>query len=306
MSDFAIAQKGLIILLAIFFAGSLFSFISSRIKKAHFEFTRHFFWLVVYIPLFFCLYFGGIALALYFSLVIIQAGREIFTVESVKEARNLDPLISTIGIALGAILPFIALTHNPDLMMLVIVAGLVLFFLIPIFEKTYSRAMDKIFRGLMCIFLGVMLCYVIMLRAIPHGFGLAFMVVYLSETTSAMSYLMGRSFGRHKMKFLSRLSPKKTVEGFLAGIFFSALFGLLIKFMLPQFSTLEVFLAATLIGLVAQLGDLSFSIFKRDAGIKDYSHILMEEGGILDKFDSLILVAPVTYYFLYIILTFFR
>ncbi len=106
----------------------------------------------------------------------------------------------------------------------------------------------------------------------------------------------GMAFGKHKLAPV--VSPKKTVEGAIGGVVGATLLMLLVVYLFNRFANLEIdYAAAALMGavgaVIGQVGDLSFSIIKRQTGIKDYSHIFPGHGGVLDRFDSVIFVAPV-------------
>ncbi len=106
----------------------------------------------------------------------------------------------------------------------------------------------------------------------------------------------GMAFGRHKLA--PAISPKKTVEGAVGGVAGATVLMLLVAVLFNRFAGLDIhYGAAALMGAagaaIGQVGDLSFSIIKRQAGIKDYGHIFPGHGGVLDRFDSVIFVAPV-------------
>jgi phosphatidate cytidylyltransferase len=111
------------------------------------------------------------------------------------------------------------------------------------------------------------------------------------------AYFVGRALGRHKL--FERVSPKKTIEGALAGFLFSLAAFLLAKFLvLPYLTWTQALVCGAIVGTFGQLGDLAESLLKRDAGVKDSSTILPGHGGILDRFDSLMFVSPLLYLYL--------
>ena len=127
-------------------------------------------------------------------------------------------------------------------------------------------------------------------------YALVFICSWLGDT---FAYSVGRRIGKHKM--VPRLSPHKSVEGFIAGLagctVTGALFGVLFK---KSFSTIEApVLACALSGFFGQLlsvaGDLTASAIKRECGIKDYSNLIPGHGGVLDRFDSVLFAAPFVY-----------
>jgi len=122
---------------------------------------------------------------------------------------------------------------------------------------------------------------------------LPFLFSFASDTGG---YFAGRAFGKHKLA--PKVSPKKTVEGSIGGILGNVAAGLIFSFLLNGdynhvINYIEIALLAVLCSIVAQLGDLSFSLIKREFGIKDYGKLFLEHGGVLDRFDSVLFVAPV-------------
>lgn len=121
-----------------------------------------------------------------------------------------------------------------------------------------------------------------------------FILIWTNDT---FAYIVGKSIGKHKL--LERISPKKTIEGFIGGIVFAIIAGFLIsKFYIrpnPKFSEQSIFiwtLIAVIVGIMGTIGDLIESKFKRIAGVKDSGKIMPGHGGILDRLDSVIFAAP--------------
>jgi phosphatidate cytidylyltransferase len=126
-----------------------------------------------------------------------------------------------------------------------------------------------------------------------------FILIWTNDT---FAYIVGKSIGKHKL--LERISPKKTIEGFLGGIVFAVLAGFLIsKFFIkasPKFSERSILIwcsIALIVGILGTIGDLIESKFKRIAGVKDSGKIMPGHGGILDRLDSVIFVAPFVFLF---------
>ncbi len=115
---------------------------------------------------------------------------------------------------------------------------------------------------------------------------LLFACIWINDTGA---YLFGTAFGKHKMA--PNISPKKSWEGFVGGIFLVTF----ITTLLWKFNFLEVqyIFYAVITSLVATLGDLLESVFKRRAGVKDSGKLLPGHGGILDRLDSVLLAAPI-------------
>lgn len=128
---------------------------------------------------------------------------------------------------------------------------------------------------------------------INPGLGYLAMLFFTILATDIGGYFFGKKFGKHK---LSDVSPKKTVEGCVCGTVAAILTALLFGYILNM-TLLQALLAGVIITFFAQIGDLSESLLKRDAGMKDSGDSLPGHGGFLDRADSYILSAPVAYYF---------
>ena len=118
----------------------------------------------------------------------------------------------------------------------------------------------------------------------------------LSFACDTFAYFAGCAFGKHKLA--PKVSPKKTVEGSIGGMAGNVVCGLIFAFVMDRWFGGSIgygamALLALLCSIVAQVGDLSFSLIKREFGIKDYGHLFLEHGGVLDRFDSVLFVTPV-------------
>ena len=117
---------------------------------------------------------------------------------------------------------------------------------------------------------------------------LMFVAIWLTDTGA---YLVGRSLGKRKLA--PTISPNKSVEGAVGGLLFAVVASLLLgDLILPSLDLLDLLAIGLIAGVVGQLGDLAESHLKRASGVKDSSAIIPGHGGILDRFDSLLLVAP--------------
>jgi phosphatidate cytidylyltransferase len=126
---------------------------------------------------------------------------------------------------------------------------------------------------------------------------LAFLLLLWANDTGA--YLIGRKFGRSKL--FERHSPQKTWEGFIGGIATSAGVSLIVAYFFKDLLWNQWVSVAILISCFGTLGDLIESMFKRSINVKDSGGILPGHGGLLDRFDGLLLAAPIVYTYLYFI-----
>lgn len=134
------------------------------------------------------------------------------------------------------------------------------------------------------------------LSAMEKGRYLVLFAVLLNFVTDGAAYFGGIFLGKHRG--ITRVSPKKSLEGYISGfaggVLFAVLYGLVIGAIENcPVDLLSLALCGLLGALFTELGDLVFSFIKRQYGIKDYGHLLPGHGGMLDRFDSMILCAPV-------------
>jgi len=107
------------------------------------------------------------------------------------------------------------------------------------------------------------------------------------------AYIIGTAVGKRKLA--PKISPKKTIEGSIAGIVFSVATIILLNRWL-QYDFSKLFFIGMTVSIIGQFGDLFESMLKRSADIKDSGTIIPGHGGVLDRFDSLLFAAPVFYY----------
>ncbi len=120
----------------------------------------------------------------------------------------------------------------------------------------------------------------------------SFLVVKLGD---AGAYFIGKNCGRHK--YAVHISPNKSIEGAIGGFFTSVVVSVISKTYLPQVPLVHLFVLGTVVGILAQLGDLAESLIKREVGIKDSGH-WPGLGGALDVLDSLLFTLPCIYYYI--------
>ena len=137
------------------------------------------------------------------------------------------------------------------------------------------------------------MCLTALRLAGPYRYLLAFIGPWVSDT---FAYLVGRAIGKHKL--IPEVSPKKTVEGAVGGVVFAVLGFILYAWIVKRFFAPDLNVNYALMGLagagaavISQIGDLAMSVIKRRYGVKDYGWIFPGHGGVLDRFDSVLLTA---------------
>ena len=141
--------------------------------------------------------------------------------------------------------------------------------------------------------------HLLLLRGLGNGPYLIIFLLMVAWITDTAAYIVGSSIGRYKL--FPTVSPNKTVEGTIGGIGGSLLAGLIGRaWFLPGFGFGEAVKLSLLLGILTQLGDLSESMLKRSAGVKDSGTLIPAHGGVLDKIDGVLFATPVLYYYIHI------
>ena len=162
-------------------------------------------------------------------------------------------------------------------------------------ELRFTAVCVALFSGFVYPFL---IGALVRLRGMDGGKFYILVAFLLSMVADSGAYFVGRACGKHKLAPI--VSPKKTVEGAVGGVVCNIVFLCLYTLLLNKFfgfTQVNYFYAAIygVLGAVASIvGDLTLSVVKRQVGIKDYGNLIPGHGGILDRFDSTMLVAPLT------------
>lgn len=214
------------------------------------------------------------------------------------------------GLCLGAVIPLsilfrFELTRAWELLFIVLA---LLFLIVMQFRR---RQNSGVIMGISTTIFGILyiswfLSFLIRIRYLENGIGLFVMVLLITKSGDIGAYLIGTRFG--KTLLLPRISPKKSVEGSVGGLIFSILGALASRPFFPpslgggNSTYLHLVFIGIFFGVLAQLGDLSESLMKRDCQVKDSGNIIPGMGGVLDLVDSLLFTAPVFYFYMNIVL----
>ena len=182
--------------------------------------------------------------------------------------------------------------------------ALALTLLLPFSYQIFRDQVNFAFLSVASTLLGVVYIgwafgyHLILLRDISGiGRGLIFFLLVTIWLGDTAAYLFGKWLGTHKLR--PTISPRKTIEGTIAGLVFGMLGGVGVWsfFLKDALSFPHALVLGVLLGIVGQLSDLSESIIKRSADVKDSGQLIPGHGGLLDRCDSLIFSAPVLYYY---------
>jgi phosphatidate cytidylyltransferase len=164
------------------------------------------------------------------------------------------------------------------------------------FQDMQSVIRDLAISLLGLLYIPLLLSHAALLRILPAGRDWIFLVLLVVMASDTLAYFVGRKWGWHRL--YEAVSPKKTIEGSLAGLFGAVLGAAVSKlWFFTELSSVDVLLIGIGVGAFSQLGDLFESLLKRSFGVKDSGGLVPGHGGLLDRLDSLLFAFPVTYYY---------
>ena len=204
--------------------------------------------------------------------------------------------LSLPAIAASVLSPAIAYFYGYGAMLTIVMCYLTILLAESVFfdEKVKITDVAELFLTTMY----VVLCFTALLRLryIEEGNEYIYILVFVAAwITDTFAYFTGVFFGKHKL--IPKISPKKTVEGAVGGIVFCVIafvvYGVIVeKTMGVQMNTLKLSLVGLAMSVVSMIGDLVASSIKRTYGIKDYGKLFPGHGGVLDRFDSIMILSP--------------
>lgn len=209
--------------------------------------------------------------------------------------------ISCIGYAAGAVLTFGYLFSKEIYLAIFVITLLALFCQLIFNHKNVDiEDISKVIFGVM--YIAFFFSFVNYIRTVENGGNVYIWLMFLGAfITDTCAYFVGCAIGKHKL--CPSISPKKTIEGSVGGIIGTGVvfigFACLMNFLFAMdISIVKVFILGLISAVVSQIGDLTASVIKRKYNIKDFGNLLPGHGGILDRCDSVLTVAPIMYLFL--------
>ncbi|KUG24409.1 phosphatidate cytidylyltransferase [hydrocarbon metagenome] len=252
----------------------------------------------------------GLVLAPFLVLIIVFGSEEIFTalvtffiIAGVWEYNHMVfgkgfVKEKTEGLILALVIPLVVLFGNSQHLLAVLALSVVIVFIIFVLSIKESKfdvlSVFKVIFGM--LYIPFLMSYFISLRIMDKGIEWIFFVLFLAFIGDIFALYAGKYFGKHKL--VPFVSPGKTVEG-LAGLVLGSTSACLIfsYYFLPEIPLTQVAILAVTGSIIGQLGDICESAIKRNYGVKDAGSILPGHGGILDRLDCLIFIAPYVYYY---------
>lgn len=253
---------------------------------------------VVALAVFFAVIFSGVLpLLIAIAVVIIAMLYETFTAMTKSRVVKLCGYISGILVMAGA---YFGMMEQ----MLALMVLITMFFLVFLHGKMdFKEIFSVIF---MAVYIPLFMSYIPRLRA-DLGLGYMAFIFIIAWGSDTFAYFCGTFFGKHKL--IPKVSPKKTVEGSVGALISVMILCMLYTFIMykcghplggakpDMLSYIKIGALGAVTAAISQMGDLAASAIKRDAGIKDYGKIFPGHGGFMDRFDSVIFISPVVYYY---------
>jgi phosphatidate cytidylyltransferase len=235
---------------------------------------------------------GSTALIVLSAAIVVAAAAEAYGMlqRSGFRPATLLGLVATVGLVFGAYWKGI---EALPLAVVLVFAGSMMWYLLRIVE---ARPLANVAVTTMAfVWVAVLGSYSgVMLRA-HHGKGLLLGAVVVAIAADVGAFVVGRAIGSRPIA--ASISPSKTIEGFIGGLIAALIAGAIIgKELTPWGGMRHGLVLGLIIGLVAPAGDLFESMIKRDLGVKDSGSALLGHGGLLDRFDSILLALPAAYY----------
>ena len=213
------------------------------------------------------------------------AFREFALISGLVRDRWVTGVIST-GIVMVGI---VSLTRSSLAAVTISMFALVL--LLPILRNSAHGAVQQMSLGLLAfLYLGWMFGQLGFLANASSAYGYLCYLIFATEVNDVAAFTFGKTFGRRPLR--CAISPGKTWEGAVGALVIAMALPWLLRFSFPFFGTRQLLLAGLIVGVGGPLGDLSLSVIKRDRGAKDWGAAIPGHGGVLDRIDSLIFVAP--------------
>ncbi len=255
------------------------------------------------------IYLGGWALAANVAGIAVVSALEFYRLAEPKSVRPLKELGGAIAVAF-VVLAAIDPSAGPDGARFgtAVVVAMLAIGVVAIWSRGVSGqpllASSTTLTG--AVYTGAMLSFALFLRHLPgnegvwHGMALVFAPIALTWASDSSAYFVGRAFGKRKL--IPTISPGKTIEGAVGALVGTIVAAVAYSYLLGQFDAytmglLQAIAFGILISVAAQVGDLTESMLKRDAGVKDSGRLLPGHGGALDRFDSLFFTLPIGYFF---------
>ncbi len=258
-------------------------------------------WLIMIPPVFAALLIGRLATIVFFTAVAIGAFIEFARATGLYRDWWMTSIVILGITAVGVV----SAIDDPDpakhvhgwygMLMALPVYVVAAIMMIPILRDRAKGQLQPIALSVVgFVYIGWMFGHLSFLANAKNAYGYLLYLLFAVPLNDIAAFTFGRAFGKTKMR--PNISPNKTWAGSIGALAVSMLLPWLVRFSFPGFGTTELILTGVIVGIGGQLGDLTISVMKRDIGIKDMGAVIEGHGGVLDRVDSLIYVAPLFFH----------
>ena len=231
--------------------------------------------------------------------IFIAAGSFVGTIELLRCVGTMKKgAIAAPSMLVAFLVPLLFRYVSNEAIVLIVIAYLFYLLYASVFDRKHNSTGDIALCFFSTVFVTISFTSIVITRQLPHGEILYLMIFIGAWSTDTFSYFTGKLFGRHK--FMPTISPNKTIEGAAGGVVFCSLSFVLYGYIIARINNIAaepnyivLALAGVATAAIAILGDLSMSAIKRNYNIKDFGSIFPGHGGILDRCDSVMAVAPI-------------
>lgn len=286
----------LILVLAILLlAGAVIGLLRARQKAVGSIWLTYTGWLIMIPPIALAIFLGRWAVIIGVMLLSIFGFKEFARASGLYRDFGMTGAVyvAIISVGIGSIIhdPFTGHEGWFGLFLAMPVYAISLFLIVPVARNVVSGQLQALGLAVLgFIYIGWMFGHLGFLANTDHPYGYLIFIILATELSDIAAFTCGKLVGGRALR--SNISPRKTWGGAVGAWAFSMVLPWLLRFSLPHFRPVELVLTGLIVGVGGQLGDLSLSVIKRDIGIKDMGAAIPGHGGILDRIDSLIFVAP--------------
>lgn len=250
---------------------------------------------------------GGPVMAGILLVISMIAYLELVKAVGVQEKGKRWNALTVAGLT-GVLLYYGAIyfTEDQTLAMMVLIGALLAETFIYVIQFPKYKIEQVALAVFSLVYAPVMFSFLYRTRCLPYGEYVVWLILICSWGCDTCAYVVGMLIGKHKA--FPVLSPKKSWEGCVGGVLGTMLLGFLYSYFVinPVVEERSVNLIMTVIcgvgAVISQLGDLAASAIKRNHGIKDYGKLIPGHGGIMDRFDSVIVTAPMVYFMVFLLM----
>lgn len=230
-----------------------------------------------------------------FAIVAALSLHEYFN--AFKEKSHPVIWMGYVASALIALIHIIPVEHAITIVSVLIPLGITILFLQIIATNMKTNINDIAITFFGICYIPLFLMFVPLINGMENGKLLIWYILTTAWGTDIFAYLVGKNFGKHKF---SKISPNKSIEGCIGGIIGAISLSLLCTYLCnnffnADFSYINTIFVSIILSIVGQMGDFSASSIKRYVEIKDFSNLIPGHGGMLDRIDSIIFIAPFAY-----------